>query len=84
MMKDTTNIVKAEKIMRMAIGKTTANIIELQTLLQEVRYGIYKLELSGNKEEECVRHLGVVMDMISHELTESILMNMCETDEKKI
>ena len=83
-MKDTTNIVKRDKIMQMSIGKTTASIIELQTLIQEVRFGIYKLELSGNKEDECVRHIEEVANLVSQELTQSILVSMCETDEKKI
>lgn len=76
--------IKTEKIMQMSISKTTAGIIELQTMIQELRFGIYGLDLEGDREDECIRHLEAVSNVISQELTQSILVNLCETDEKKI
>lgn len=77
------DITMPETVKNATMSGRTASIISFITLLQEARGEIMELEL-GEKEEKCLKAIECVMREVSFELSQSILVNLCETDEKKI
>lgn len=77
------DITKQETLKKAEMSNRTADIISFVTLLQEARGAVMGLEL-GNKEEKCLKALEYVMREVSFELSQSIICNLCETNERKI
>ena len=77
------DITKQETLKKAEMSNHTADIISFVTLLQEARGAVMGLEL-GIKEEKCLKAIEYVMREVSFELSQSIICNLCETNEKKI